>query len=86
MMKRSTTFMACGLVAITLALAGCGRKGALEGAPDKDPAYPREYPAPEKIEAPEGQTSYDTPQRQGGPYRAYSNYPRPKQSSYGTSK
>jgi len=85
MTKRSMPFLACGFVAITLALSGCGRKGALEAAPDQDPNYPRQYPAPLEVEERDGgQGVYGTGQttNPGGPYRTYSNYPRPKQSSY----
>jgi len=85
MTKRSIAFLACGFVALTLALSGCGRKGALEAAPDKDPAYPRQYPAPTTVTAGDsGQVVNDAERTDNAdrPYRTYSNYPRPKQSSY----
>lgn len=88
MTKRSLA-MTLGMVAVlTLAISGCGRKGALDPAPDQDPAYPRPYPAeethgaPDQSQPPRYETTGTATRSQDGPYRAYSNYPRPKQSTY----
>lgn len=91
MTKRPTALLACTLVATILVLSGCGRKGALEASPDQNPAYPRPYPAiekhgePDRTQPPKYGTSSSS-QSANQPGTAYSNYPRPKQSTYPASK
>lgn len=39
-----------GSIAVLLvALAGCGKVGAVQPPPDADPDYPRQYPPPDSV-------------------------------------
>jgi len=41
----SPLFRALAVLMLALALAGCGKKGALQPPPDEPNTYPRSYPS-----------------------------------------